>query len=68
MNRAPLPAWRLLLAVALGSVVSCVPSERKPLHATRNVLLLVADDLNCMLGCYGDTSAWTPHLDALASE
>lgn len=68
MNRAPLPAWRLLLAVALGSVVSCTPSERKPLHETRNVLLLVADDLNCMLGCYGDTSAWTPHLDALASE
>ena len=54
--------------MALGFVVSCAPSEKEHLNATRNVLLLVADDLNCMLGCYGDSLASTPNLDALASE
>ena len=61
-------AWRLLSVVALGFMVSCAPSEKEHLNATRNVLLLVADDLNCMLGCYGDSLASTPNLDALASE
>jgi arylsulfatase A-like enzyme len=32
-----------------------------------NVLFIVADDLNRMLGCYGDTLAKTPHLDRLAA-
>ena len=31
-----------------------------------NVLWIMADDLNNQIGCYGDTSASTPHLDALA--
>ncbi|HAI00571.1 MAG TPA: iduronate-2-sulfatase [Flavobacteriales bacterium] len=65
---APQSAWRLLSVVALGFMVSCAPSEKEHLDATRNVLLLVADDLNCMLGCYGDSLASTPNLDALASE
>jgi len=33
-----------------------------------NILFLVADDLNCDLGCYGDDSAVTPHLDRLAEK
>lgn len=32
-----------------------------------NVLLITADDLGVQLGCYGDTAAETPNLDALAS-
>ena len=32
-----------------------------------NVLFLVADDLNCALGCYGDPIAVTPNLDRLAA-
>jgi N-sulfoglucosamine sulfohydrolase len=51
----------------LSAVVLFAPSARaediKPQH---NVLLLIADDMGLTLGCYGDTVAKTPHLDALA--
>jgi N-sulfoglucosamine sulfohydrolase len=32
-----------------------------------NILLITADDLGPMLGCYGETRIRTPHLDKLAS-
>ncbi len=35
--------------------------------ARPNVLFVVADDLNCAIGPYGDAVAVTPHLDRLAS-
>jgi iduronate 2-sulfatase len=31
-----------------------------------NILLILVDDLKPALGCYGDTAAKTPHMDALA--
>lgn len=34
----------------------------------KNVLLVVADDLGLMLGCYGLDAIKTPHLDRLASQ
>lgn len=33
----------------------------------RNVLLLIADDLGRMLGCYGEKAVTTPYIDALAA-
>lgn len=33
----------------------------------KNVLFLIADDLNNLLGCYGDPRAKTPNLDRLAA-
>ncbi|GAA0545794.1 sulfatase [Chitinophaga japonensis] len=35
--------------------------------ARRNVLFIVIDDLRPTLGCYGDSLAYTPNLDRLAS-
>jgi iduronate 2-sulfatase len=32
-----------------------------------NILLLLVDDLKPAMGCYGDSTAQTPHLDALAA-
>ncbi|UUP15927.1 sulfatase family protein [Nitratireductor thuwali] len=33
----------------------------------RNILLLIADDLGRMTGCYGETAIRTPNIDALAA-
>jgi arylsulfatase A-like enzyme len=52
---------RALLALfSLMTVANAADAQRK------NVLFLIADDLNNMLGCYGDRLAKTPHLDKLA--
>ncbi|MGE3780064.1 MAG: sulfatase [Pirellulaceae bacterium] len=50
----------------LGLLLVCtaLPADEPP--ARLNVVLLVSDDLNVRLGCYGDPVAQTPHLDALA--
>ena len=34
----------------------------------RNVIFVITDDESPTLGCYGDTSAVTPHIDALAED
>ena len=36
--------------------------------AERNVIFVITDDESPTLGCYGDTSAVTPHIDALAED
>jgi arylsulfatase A-like enzyme len=40
-----------------------------PVHAAQrpNVLFLISDDLNNLLGCYGDPLAKTPNIDRLAA-
>jgi arylsulfatase A-like enzyme len=62
MTRSPL---RFLfggtLALLAAAFLSAAPAARK------NVLFIVADDLNNLLGCYGDTRAKTPNLDKLAA-
>ena len=40
----------------------------KRVPPTRNVVVIIADDMGRTLGCYGDQNARTPHMDALAAQ
>ena len=57
--------WISFLSCLTLAFVSCgqaFAQDKRP-----NVLLIMADDLNNMLGCYGDPLVKTPHIDRLAS-
>lgn len=56
-------------SLALGVLLLCFAGfADEPAHAERpNILLLLVDDLKPAMGCYGDKTAQTPHLDALAA-
>lgn len=53
--------FRLLLSLSL-TLALALPASA----AHKNVVLLIADDLGMQVGCYGDASAKTPNIDALA--
>ncbi len=53
----------LVALVALSGLSHCL-ADAPP---RPNVLLLLVDDLKPALGCYGDSVAQTPHIDALAA-
>ena len=63
----------LLFALSCGIVLAGrVPgaaAEPPPANAAiKNVLMIVSDDLKAsVLGCYGDTTSHTPHIDRLAA-
>ena len=50
-------------AAAAGALSSCGGAAEKP-----NILWITCEDLSPNLGCYGDTYAYTPNLDRLATE
>lgn len=54
--------WICLVLMCLSGGEFLCGGERRP-----NVLFLISDDLNNLQGCYGDSRARTPHLDALAA-
>lgn len=63
LKRAIFYTLNSLLIVFVGNLATAADSDqpRKP-----NVLFIMADDLNCRLGAYGDSQAKTPNLDKLA--
>jgi len=54
--------YGLLALVSLMPSVRASPPPTKP----RNVLFIICDDLCCALGAYGDSTAVSPNIDALA--
>ncbi len=68
MDRIHLRSKCLGLILLFGCTVGCEseqpPTDRRSNH--RNVLFIVADDLNCDLSAYGHPVVQTPHLDAFA--
>ena len=62
MKFRPLFAW-ILAVLTLPSLLLAASPAKKPY----NVLFIISDDLNNMLGCYGDPIAKTPNIDRLAA-
>jgi arylsulfatase A-like enzyme len=62
-------AWRYVFWFVAGCVlVAGRATAADQQAATRpNVLFIVSDDLNNLLGCYGTPQAHTPHIDRLAA-
>jgi arylsulfatase A-like enzyme len=63
------PNRRDMLRATVATVVSAVVSPAlngRAQSARPNILWLVSEDNNPFLGCYGDTLARTPNIDALA--
>ncbi len=51
------------LALAPGALSSCGRAAPRP-----NILWITCEDISPLLGCYGDSYAYTPNLDRLAAE
>src|SRR5262245_40939999 len=59
---------RCLLALGLLLGSAGAASAGTPALKTRpNVLLIISDDLNCHLGCYGNPVVKTPNIDRIAA-
>ncbi len=55
----------LILTLAVSCLLGSGPAAGDTKHP--NVLFLISDDLNTLLGCYGDSRAKTPNIDRLAA-
>src|SRR4051812_19707200 len=64
-GRARLLPLALLVALAHGTLPARPLAGAEPRRP--NVLFLISDDLNNLLGCYGDPLARTPNIDKLSA-
>src|SRR5204863_1615563 len=55
------------VVIAIAAILGSGANGRGADSARPNVLFLIADDLNNLLGCYGDPRAKTPNIDRLAA-
>lgn len=55
----------LLPAVVLAPLVSCATQESEP-QRLPNILCIVCEDISPIVGCFGDSVAVTPNLDAFS--
>lgn len=60
MNRRYHASWLLLIVLYTNLAPTCARAEPP------NVVLIMADDLNCDLGCYGNRYVQSPQIDRLA--
>jgi len=59
-----------LTSILVAALVLAIPAnaDAQQPKKKKNVLLIISDDLNNRLGCYGDTLAKSPNIDRLAKK
>lgn len=60
-------AW-IVLWVLLGGALAPTPTNAETVATERNIVFFITDDEGPTLGCYGDSTAVTPSIDALAAD
>jgi uncharacterized sulfatase len=60
--------WRRASALMLAAASLALPEARGAAQPSPNILWITCEDISPNLGCYGDTYAVTPNLDALARQ